>query len=154
MAEVRTETMPGYKISKVCRVPLDYAFAWLTDFRDDDAKMIGGKPRKILRRTKRNFVWIQPYTRDGVDKIGVRIVTLRPPDSWHNDVINEEKESKFDYHLTPVGKSTKLTITAKIRYKTIKPEKMRELARNLSAEWDKYKAALEKDYSSGKPATA
>jgi hypothetical protein len=144
--------MPGYRISKVVKVPLDYAFAWLTDFRDDDPKIIGGTPRRMLRKSKREFVWVQPYKRDGVQKFGVRIVKLKPPDSWRNDAINEEKESVYSYRLTPVGRSTRLTIEAKIRYKTIKPESMRELAHNLSADWEKYKASLEKDYSSGKPA--
>jgi hypothetical protein len=100
-------------------------------------------------------VWIQHYKRDGVEKEGVRLVTLKPPNSWHNEAINDEKEMVFDYRLTPVGKSkTKLTITIKATYKTIEPEVRSELERSLSADWDKYKGALEEAHSSGNAASA
>ncbi|MGA2199268.1 MAG: hypothetical protein ABSG45_04960, partial [Nitrososphaerales archaeon] len=133
-----------------------YAYEWLTDFRDDDPVMTGGPyPRHILRKRKGSFVWTQRYKRDGVEKDGVRIITLKPPSAWHNEAINEEKESSIDYRLTPAGKNrTKLTISAKVTYKTIDPEVKSQLERNLSTEWDKFKTALEKDYSSGRAATA
>jgi hypothetical protein len=154
--EAKMRAMLRYRISETINVPLRYAYEWLTDFRDDDTTIIGGPyPRHILRKRKDGFVWTQRYKREGVEKEGVRIITLKPPNGWHNEAINEEKESSFDYRLTPAGRNrTKLTISAKITYKTIEPEVKAQLERSLSADWQKYKAALEKDYSSGKAATA
>jgi hypothetical protein len=144
-----------YGITKTIDVPLEYAYEWLTDFRDDDTKIIGGTyPRHILRRSKDQFVWIQHYDRDGKEKEAVRIVTLKPPNAWHNEAISDEKESVFDYRLTRAGKNrTRLTIRARVTYKTIRPEVKSEMEKNFSADWDKYVSALEKDHSSGKPAS-
>lgn len=137
-------------------VPLKYAYEWCTDFREDDPSILGSPyPRHIVSRRGNVFVWIHHYLGDGKEKEAVRIVTLRPPDAWHNEALNDEKESSFDYKVKALGnKKSRLTITAKIRYKTIDPEDKDTLIRNLSADWDKYKAALEKDYASGKAARA
>jgi hypothetical protein len=148
--------MLRYGISKVIGAPVGYTYAWLTDFRNEDPLTIGAQfPRNILRKRKDEFVWIQHYKRDGVEKEGVRLVTLKPPNSWHNEAINEEKEMVFDYRLTAVGKNkTKLTLTVKATYWTIEPESRSELERVLNMDWDKYVAALEAAYLSGKAATA
>ncbi len=147
--------MLRYGIAKTIDVPLEYAYSWLTDFRDDDTKIVGGAyPRHILRKSKSQFVWIQHYNRDGKEKEAVRIVTLNPPSSWHNESISDEKEGSFDYRLTRVGRRrTRLTIKARVTYKAMQPEVKPEMERALSADWEKYRTALEKDYSSGRSAT-
>ena len=148
--------MLRYGISLTLDAPLKYAYEWCTDFRNEDPFIPGGAyPRHILRRRKDGFVWIQHYKRDGIEKEGVRIVTLRPPNAWHYESIGEEKESIIDYRLSPLGKKrTKLNISVGATYKTIEPEDRPLLEKNMSAEWEKYKAALEADYSSGKASTA
>ena len=147
--------MLRYGISKTLDVPIQYAYLWLTDFRTDDLMMVGSPlPRHILRKGKGEFVWIHHYRKDGLEREGVRLVTLKPPNAWHNEAINDEKDMIFDYRLTRVGKSrTKITITVKATYRTIEPEVRSELEKHLGADWDKYKAALESAYSSGKAAT-
>lgn len=143
--------MLRYGITKTLDVPLDYAYAWLTDYRNEDPRIIGDPyPRHILRRSKQSFVWTQRYERDGEVRESVRIVTLKPPNAWHNEAISDEKESTLDYRLTPLGKRrTKITIKAVVSFKTIKQTKA-ELEEHLGGIWDKYGAALETDYRSGK----
>lgn len=147
--------MLRYAITKTFDAPIAYAYAWLTDFRTEDPKIINDPyPRHILRRSKDSFVWIQHYNRDGKEKEGVRIVTLQPPNAWHNEAIIDEKETALDYRLTALGKQrTKITIRVKVSFKTIE-ETEADLARNLNGIWDKYIAALERDFRSGKDALA
>ncbi len=143
--------MLRYGVTKSLDAPLGYAFAWLTDYRNEDPRIIGDPyPRHILRRSKRSFVWIQPYERNGEKREAVRIVTLLPPNAWHNEAISDEKESTLDYRLTRLGeRRTKITIKASVSFKTIEETKA-DLEKHLSAIWDKYIAALEADYRSGK----
>ncbi len=147
--------MLRYGITKTLDAPVAYAYAWLTDFRSEDPLILGDPhPRHILRRSKDNFVWIQHYDRDGTAKEGVRLVTLKPPNEWHNEAITDEKESILDYRLTTAGKEkTKLSIRVKVSFKTVEESKA-DLERNLSTIWDKYGAALESDFRSGKKAVA
>lgn len=148
--------MLSYSISVVIEAPLKYAFQWCTDFREDDPTIAGRQfGRHIIKRQGREFVWIQHYVRDGKESEGVRIVELHPPDAWENDAINEEKESFFTYKMSPLGKKrTRLTIRARVAYRTVEPEDVSALKEVLSADWAKYKAALEKDYASGRSARA
>src|SRR5688572_1520356 len=48
---------PEYRIRVAFRVPLDFAFAWCTDYTPDDAKLEGESyRRKIIERTARRVV--------------------------------------------------------------------------------------------------
>ena len=88
---------------------------------------------------------------NGDTKEGVRIVTLAPPDSWHLESVNEELARSGDYTLRSVAHgNTKLEIVIKTEFKTIKPESAMKLKQSLSEDWEKYKAALEKDYASAR----
>lgn len=99
--------MPQYRISKIIDAPPSFVYKWCTDFRADDPKILGASyTRHIVDKTKKRAVWIQHYTRDGVEMEGVRYVTLFPPDSWHMESVNEDADRIGDYHLTPLGKKT------------------------------------------------
>jgi hypothetical protein len=137
-------------ISKIINAPIAYVYNWCTDFRADDPKIIGAPyTRNVIEKTKKRAVWIQHYTRDGVEKEGIRYVTLSPPNSWHMEGVNEEMDRTGDYSLRPLGKDkTKLQIVIRTRYKSIEPEPVSKLKENISADWEKYKAALEKEYAS------
>ena len=143
--------MLRYGITMTLEVPVDYAYAWLTDFRSEDPRIIGDPyPRHIIRKNKGSFLWIQHYERDGQEREGVRLVTLKPPNAWHNEALTDEKESILDYRLTRLGRdSTKLTIKVRVSFKA-RPEARADLERNLTRIWEKYKEALEKDFRSGK----
>jgi len=142
----------SYRISKILGAPRDYAYQWCTDFRDDDPKLIDASyTRHVVEKTKKRAIWIQHYSRDGVAKEGVRIVTFSPPDSWHLESVNEELDRSGDYVLRPAGREkTKLEIVIKTKYKSISPESPIKLKQDLSDDWDKYKIVLERDYSSSR----
>jgi len=144
-----------YGISKIFDVPLAYVYNWCTDFSDDDPKIIDASyTRHVIEKTKKRAIWIQHYTQDGVAKEGVRIVTLTPPDSWHLESVNEELYRTGDYTLASLGrKRTKLEIVIKTRYLSIPAESPTKLKESLSDDWDKYKAALEKEFAWGNRAS-
>lgn len=138
----------NYGISQTFEVPLSFAYKWCTDFTDEDPKLIGAPyTRHVIEKTKSRAIWIQHYTRDGIQKEGVRIVTLRPPDSWHLESINEELYRFGDYKLTSLGRrETKLQIKLRTKYISIPEESKSKLTEALAEDWDKYKIALIKDY--------
>jgi hypothetical protein len=103
-----------------------------------------------VRRTRDRFVWTQRFKRDGVEKVGVRVVTLDPPKAWHNEASDSGKEATFDYRLFRVGVDrTRLRITARVTYKNMQPEDKAALERSLAASWARYRDALERDYTAG-----
>lgn len=142
--------MLRYSISKIFDAPLSFVYSWCTNYTSEDPKIIGASyTRNVIENSKKRAVWIHHYSMDGVPKEGVRIVTMSPPSSWHMDGINEEADRTGDYALKSLGKNkTRLTIVLKIWYKTIEPESVSKLKENLSSDWDKYKAQLERDYAS------
>lgn len=142
----------SYRISKTIHAPLEYVYAWCTDFTDEDPEIIGAPyTRHVIEKTKKRAIWIHRYKMNGDTKEGVRIVTLSPPQSWHLESVNEELTRTGDYTLRSLGLgNTKLEIVIKTEFKTIKPESARKLKESLSEDWEKYKAALEKDYASAR----
>ena len=81
--------------------------------------------------------------------IGVKMVTLRSPKAWHLDQVGEDEDAIGTYKLTRVGpEKTRLDMTFTEKYK-ISDAPSKEEDRNLTDQmWDKYVAALEKDYAS------
>lgn len=138
----------SYGISQTFEVPLSFAYRWCTDFTDGDPKLIGAPyTRHIIEKTKSRAVWIQYYARDDVQKEGVRIVTFKPPDSWHLESINEELYRTGDYKLTSLGRQkTELQIRLRTKYISVPAEPKSNLTEVLAEDWDKYKIALMKDY--------
>ncbi len=87
--------------------PLRYVFNWCTDFREDDGDLTGStSQRKILEKTKKRVVYASLYTGiDGNQKIGVNIVTLKAPTSWHLEYFGEEDNEIGEYKLSSLGKN-------------------------------------------------
>ncbi len=140
-----------FRVSKVIDAPLKFVYKWCVDFREDDNKIWGSKIKRIiLQRTARRVIYISTHRRGGRNVSVVRIVTLRPPNAWHLDLVGEEVDEIGDYRLTRLGpKKTSLGITFKVKYKiTGAPTRMGD-SKRTSMVWDKYKAALERDYRHG-----
>ena len=138
------------RMSKVIAAPLPFVYRWCTDFRDDDYKIVGfpNYPRKkILWKTREHRIYVTRYTkRRGKHAAG--FVTLKPPRAWHLDFVGEVEDEIADYKLTKVGpKQTRLDIVWKEVWKTRYPPSVKEEIRYIHRNWDKYVAALEKDYA-------
>jgi hypothetical protein len=76
-----------------------------------------------------------------------RIVTLKPPSAWHLDWIGDENEETGDYQLQRLGtRKTRLYAVFKLNYKPGRSPSRSAFLKNVNQAWDKYVAALEKDY--------
>ena len=94
---------PEYRIKVAFRVPMDYVFAWCTDYTPDDGRLEGEKyARRIIERSARRVVfedledtkegWL--WNRD--------VVTLRPPNQWHMEGIASRADVTADYVLSNI----------------------------------------------------
>jgi hypothetical protein len=123
-------------------------YAWCTDYRESDPKIIGSKAkRKMLLKAGRHVIYYSSYRSGGKPKIGVNIVTLQPPKRWHLDFIGDEDDETGEYTLTRVGpRRTRLNMTFTEHYRMQNPpSKMQDLIHTREI-WDKYVASLERDY--------
>jgi len=136
-----------YKVSKTLKAPLDFCFAWCTDFRADDYKMSGSKTRRhFLERSRRRFVWVATRKEGRKTVEGIRAVWPKPPDAWHLDTCGDGREIG-DYRLTPVGRRTRLDMVFQVTYDDPKKvEGVREWVRDTNREWDAFGKYLEADY--------
>lgn len=105
----------------------------------------------MLEKTKQRVI----YTIRGRSGAQVwnaaNIVTLHPPKSWHLDSISDEDDEVGDYKLTSLGsKKTRLDMIFKEIWKTSNVPNHATYVKHISEIWDKYKAALERDYKKRK----
>jgi hypothetical protein len=139
-----------YSVTKSISAPLKFVYDWCTDYREDDNKITGSKARfKILQKTRRRVIYLRIYAQRGRTIIGVKIVTLYPPKAWYLDQIGEDEDVIGIYKLTRLGpERTMLGMTFTEKYK-INDAPTKEEDRKITDQmWDKYVAALEKDYAS------
>ena len=138
------------RASKVINAPLSFVYRWCTDFREDDNRITGSKNRrKILQRNVKRVVYVTTsFPRAGVAKLGVNLVTLRPPNSWHLDFIGEEDDEEGEYRLTRLAaRKTRLDMRFSERYKGRNAPTKADDLKHTEEIWGKYTAALERDYA-------
>jgi hypothetical protein len=82
----------------------------------------------------------------------VDVVTLHPPNAWHLDFIGDEDDETGDYALSSLGpRKTKLNMTFTAHYKIVNAPSKAQDAKQTREVWNKYAAALERDYSTPVP---
>ncbi len=145
-------TTGTYRVSKIINAPLRFVYDWCTDFREDDNKITGSKSkRRILEKTKRRVIYTSEYRSGGNVRNAANIVTLHPPNSWHLDSIGDEDDEIGEYRLTKLGsKKARLDMVFREKWKVRNPPTKVEYTKHISDIWDKYAAALEKDYEKRK----
>jgi hypothetical protein len=75
-------------------------------------------------------------------------VALHPPNAWHLDLAGQENDEIGDYRLTRLGqRKTRLDMTFKVKYKIIRAPTRQQESKQTNEVWDKYVAALERDYA-------
>ena len=136
-------------VRKTLNAPLKFVFGWCTDYQDTDPNLTGSKTkRKILLKNDEWAIYTETYLREGKQLTAIDVVRLLPPKAWHLDFIGDEDDETGDYALTSLGpKKTRLDMTFTEHYKTKDFPGKEEYAEQVSALWDKYKTALEADYS-------
>ena len=132
---------------------MKFVFNWCTDFTEDDPKFTGSSSRRIiLEKSKKRAVYATVYkAEDGTEKIGVNVVTLKAPNSWHLEYYGEDDNEIGDYKLVNLGKGkTKLNMVFKEMWKTPKIPTIEEQVSDSGRHWDQYIAALESEYNAQK----
>jgi hypothetical protein len=136
-------------VSKIIRAPIRFVFDWCTDYRESDPKITGTKSRrKILSRKENRVVYLSQYRMHGKPRSAVIVVTLYPHEAWHLDFIGDDDEEVGEYVLKRLGpRKTRLDMTFLERY-TMRgaPSKTQDIKATHEV-WDKYVAALERDYT-------
>jgi hypothetical protein len=137
-----------FRFSKTINAPLRFVYRWCTDYRETDPKITGSKSkRRILLKTKHRAIYLSTYTSNCELRSIVNVVTLHPARAWHLDGIGDEIDEKVDYAIKKLGpRKTRLDIEFTGHYKTYEAPTKTQDARELSGVWDKYVAALEKEY--------
>jgi len=136
-------------VSRTINAPARFVYHWCTDYRESDTKITGSKAkRKILLRMEHRVIYTSTYMSEGKLRSAVNVVTLYPPKAWHLDFIGDEDDESGDYVLTKLGpQRTRLDMTFEEHYKTRNaPTKAQDMKQTHEV-WDKYVAALEKDYA-------
>lgn len=135
-------------VSKVIGAPLRFAYDWCTDYQDTDPGLTGSKAkREVLFRTRRRVVYTETYVTGSGPTTAVDVVTLYPPQAWHLDYIGDEDDETGEYLLTFLTpKKTLLDMTFVEHYKIADPPSKETYTKQVSDVWDKYVAALEKEY--------
>src|SRR5271157_888064 len=145
MKTAYTET---YRVSKTFNATLDFVYAWCTDFRGDDMKMIGSKlVRHIHEKTKERVIWTIDGKKVPTGANAIRVVWLKPPNAWRLETCGDKYEVGT-YKLTAVGKDkTRLdmTFTQVERNKSNLQDKETFVNETLD-QWISYARFLEKDY--------
>jgi len=139
-----------YRVTKTVNAPLKFVYAWCTDYREDDNQITGSMAQfRILQKTNRRVIYLRTYEREGRTIIGVKMVTLRPPKAWYLDQVGEDEDAIGSYKLTRVGpEKTTLHMTFTEKYKISDAPTKEQDRKQTDQMWDKYVAALEKDYAS------
>ena len=141
---------PEYRITATFRVPLDFAFAWCTDYTQDDAGLEGeAYQRKIIERSARRVVFEDLEEMPDGWSWGRDVVTLRPPNRWHMDGVGNRRDVTADYLLTslPDGR-TQLELRWRRRPTMPGTKQLTKAQREESARvaWKRFGAAMERDH--------
>ena len=149
---------PEYHIRISFGVPLEFAFAWCTDFSPEDGKLEGETyRRKVVERTPRRVVFEDlEETKDGW-QWSRDTVRLQPPNRWHMDAVGNRRDARADYRLTrlPDGR-TQLDLRWTRRPKVPAAGKLTKAQREASTllAWKRFRAAMERDYRRARAAGA
>lgn len=130
-------------------VPLDFAFAWCTDYTPQDAALEGESyTRKVVERSGRKVIFEDLEETESGWVWARDIVTLRPPNRWHLESNGSHRDVTGDYVLTKLpGGRTRF----ELRWwrqphgpgKKI-PRAQRE--KETTKAWEKFAKAMERDY--------
>lgn len=144
---MKTAYSETYRVSKTFDAPLDFVYAWCTDYREDDPKMLGSKLRRAFHeKTSKRVIW----TITGGDHSSgdpVRVVWLRPPDAWRLETCGDEV-LVGDYKLTALGKNrTRLDMNFTQTHSKKKDVRDRKTFEAGTLDhWDHYAKFLERDF--------
>ncbi|HZW56658.1 MAG TPA: hypothetical protein VFF30_10260 [Nitrososphaerales archaeon] len=144
----------AYRFAKEINAPLDYVFQWCTDFSEDDPKITGSSSKRIILEKMKNRAIYVSLTPTAGNSTGGRVylVDLAPPKAWHMEAHGNGFDSVGEYRLTRISRErTRLAIAFKLRYYSLNVPTKEDRVKDSRSSWDKYVAALERDYANSIP---
>jgi len=144
-----------YEIRHTFRAPLEYAYAWCTDYTTADRKLQGESgSRQIIRKTSRTAVYEDLDETPHGWMWSRQTVTFLPPNRWHATAVGNYRTWDLEYSLRelPNGR-TQFTMRGRRRSTPLgvrNPPKA-VLERELQTMWRNLGRALEQDYRAGRP---
>lgn len=139
-----------YQIRTTFRAPLDFAYAWCTDYSEEDRKLEGDPGwRQILSKGRRKVVYEDLNETPHGWMWSRQTVTLRPPDRWTAFAEGNYRTWKLDYRLRalPDGR-TEVTMRGERRATALggKNPSKRALEDELRQMWANLGRNLERDF--------
>src|SRR5437667_6331671 len=146
----REWTGPEYRIRVSFGVPLDFAFAWCTDYTPEDASWAGGSyQRKTIPRTPGRGIVEEREQTDDRRNGAQYVATLRPPNKLNMHGTGNRRDVTADYVLSrsPDGR-TRLDLRWSRRPKVPETKRLTKVEREASAmrAWKHFAVAMERDY--------
>jgi hypothetical protein len=144
-----------YEIKTTFHAPLDFAFAWCTDYTDADRKLQGDPgTRQIIRKTSRTAVYEDLNETPHGWMWSRQTVAFHPPNRWTAVAVGNYRTWDLVYSLRelPNG-STEFTMRGKRRATRLggKNPSKAVLEKELRTMWRNLGRALERDYRAGRP---
>lgn len=141
---------PEYHMGIAFRAPMDFVFAWCTDFTPGDPKLENEEyQRKVIQRTSGRVI-LEDLEESKDGWIWSReVVSLHPPKRWHMDGVGNRRDVVADYALSslPDGR-TRLDLRWRRKPNVPGGQNLTRAEREASAKraWKRFGAALERDY--------
>jgi hypothetical protein len=141
---------PVFRIEIEFDAPRDFAFAWCTDLRPDDAtRSKEHYERRILKRSRDTVLCEDLYWQKEGWGWRRNLLTRHPPDHWHVDSLGTYRTASLDYRLEELpGGRSRFSLTMRRRPSEAHPRQptRAELEGELTRMWTNYGRVLARDY--------
>jgi len=140
--------------------PVGEAYAWLTDYQDDDPARTGAivKERPVLSRSENQVVLRGVLETLGRRWEGNAVVDLMPPDRWRATTRDARGRvrSVYDYRLEPAdgGRASLLTVDYRFNVRRWRTRltllvARRAIVKEIDRMWDGFAAAMQRELRPG-----
>lgn len=144
------------RLTRKLPLPIERAFAWLTDFQDDDPARAGAllTARKILSRSPERVVFEGEHDTLGRRMRYTQEVLLAPPDAWRSHVIDGPRQgSRNEYRLEAAPGGSVLRVEYRLLHDAPRTLLLMRVAkpllkRKLAKMWEGYEKAMREDAQS------
>lgn len=141
--------------------PVEDAFAWLTDYQEDDPERAGGiiQERRVIEETDERIVLEGELETLGREMEGTAVVKLDPPDHWRAHLYDAKGRPSgiYDYRLEPEADGSRLVVdyqfaAPKLKHKLLLWVTRPLIRRQLDEMWDGFADAMDRELTAAPPA--
>lgn len=140
--------------------PVEDAYRWLTDYRDDDPDRAGAiiVERRVVEDDEDRIVLEGELETLGRRMSGRAVVRLDPPDHWRAELFDTQDRPTgvYDYRLADLGDGSQLVVdygiaAPKLRHKLLLTVARPWIRRELDAMWDGFEDAMDRELGADDP---